>query len=100
MDSHIGGGGEFAQIPYFPPYGDADDDDNVDYDKQLIHLDAWGAEKVLHIGHRHADLLMMMMSVMMCRNRVVFQMTTILHCPPLPHPSLVKIQIPVVSAIK
>ena len=67
MDSHIGGGGEFAQIPYFPPYGDADDDDNVDYDKQLIHLDAWGAEKVLHIGHRHADLLMMMM----CRNQAL-----------------------------
>ena len=20
----------------------ADDDDNIDYDKQLIHLDAWG----------------------------------------------------------
>ena len=29
---------------------DGDDDDNGDYDKQLIHLDAWGAVKVFHIG--------------------------------------------------
>ena len=31
-----------------------DDDDDIDYDKQLIHLDAWGGVKVLHIGHHHA----------------------------------------------